>query len=185
MNRRQAVDLTALFVCMAFATIIFTYFQEYRWYFACLTASGVSGLFFLIMAVVDGVNRKSDADIPGEDNYRDLRMIMEAVLLSEEDTELHVWDIYGKTSLVIGRDVKENQVDIDLNESPCAGMVDIEHAVMNYSAGSWYIEDLGSRNGIRIKKVWDKKIYQVSAGAPCRLEQGDILYVGMNRVLLR
>ena len=34
-----------------------------------------------------------------------------------------------------------------------AGTVDSEHAVMNYSNGSWYIEDLDSENGTRAGKI--------------------------------
>lgn len=112
-------------------------------------------------------------------------MITEAVLLSEEDTELMVWDLYGKTASVIGRDVRENQVDIDLGRSAYASMVDIEHAVLNFSTGSWYVEDLGSVNGISVKKAGDGKNYRLSADTPCRVERGDCLYIGLNRLLLR
>ena len=59
-------------------------------------------------------------------------LITEIVLLSEEDTELMTWDLYGKAAMVIGRDVKENQVDIDLGKSSYASMVDIEHAKKAY-----------------------------------------------------
>lgn len=43
--------------------------------------------------------------------------VSEAVLPSEEDTALIIWDMYGKTSMLIECDVKENQVDIDLGKS--------------------------------------------------------------------
>ena len=184
MNRKRATDLTALFVWLTLAVIVYMYLQENKWYGLYLAVSGLLVVFFLVLAVRDGEKGKRNISV-SEEGFSDSGMIVEAVLLSEEDTELHIWDIYGKTALVIGRDVKENQVDIDLSESPCAGMVDMEHAVMNYSAGNWYIEDLGSKNGIRVKKAWDGKVYQISADTPCRLGRGDILYVGMNRILLR
>lgn len=183
MNRKRATDLTALFVWLTLAVIACMYLRESRWYGLFLSVSVLFAMLFLVLAIKDG--RKRNMGVPEEDGYPGSGTIMEAVLLSEEDTELHIWDIYGKTAVAIGRDVKENQVDIDLSESPCAGMVDIEHAVMNYSAGNWYIEDLGSKNGIRIKKVWDEKVYQISADTPCKLERGDILYIGFNRLLLR
>ncbi len=111
--------------------------------------------------------------------------ITELVLLSEEDTELMAWELYGKTSAVIGRDVREAQVDIDLSQSPFASMVDREHAVLNFSAGGWYVEDLGSANGLRLKKAGGGKVYRLSADTPCLLEKGDCLYVGLDRLLLR
>ena len=64
-------------------------------------------------------------------------------------------------------------------------MVEIEHAVLNYSSGNWYVEDLGSQNGICIKKAGDGKRYQLLADTPCRLDPGDCLFIGMNRLLLR
>ena len=106
-------------------------------------------------------------------------------MLSEEDTELMTWDMYGKIAMIIGRDVKENQVDIDLGRSTYASMVNIEHAVLNYSVGNWYVEDLGSTNGISVKKAEDGRVYKLSADTPCRMERGDCLYVGLNRLLLR
>ena len=57
-----------------------------------------------------------------------------------------VWDLYGRTAMLIGRDVGENDVDVNLDNTVYAGMIDVEHAVLNYTAGSWYVEDLNSRN---------------------------------------
>ena len=47
------------------------------------------------------------------------------------------------------------------------------------------MEDLGSANGLRLKKAADGRMYHLSPDMPCRLEKGDCLYVGMNRLLLR
>ena len=96
-----------------------------------------------------------------------------------------VWDMYGKVSLVIGRDVGENQVDVDLSQSSYPGMVDVEHAVLNFSNGNWYIEDVGSNNGISIHKGQANRLYKISANSPCRVESGDILFIGMNKQALR
>ena len=65
-------------------------------------------------------------------------------------------------------------------------MIDVEHAVLNYTAGSWYVEDLNSRNGIAVQKAADGKKYRLSADKPCRLEKGDILFVGgLTRLAIR
>lgn len=47
--------------------------------------------------------------------------------------------------------------NINLQNTEYGGMVDRQHAVLNYAAGQWYIEDLGSRNGVRIQDAKDGK----------------------------
>lgn len=85
----------------------------------------------------------------------------------------------GKISAVIGKDIGENHVDINLNETPYAAMIDVEHAVLNYADGNWYIEDLDSKNGISIQKVGQDKAYKLSALQPCKLDFGDIIFIGV------
>lgn len=177
MNKRRSIDLAIALVCLAVFIITCVYSNQIRIYKIILWLSGLSIFLFFLAAVLEKPAKKRF------DTAK--RKIRELVLLSEEDTELCVWDIYGKTAVVIGRDERENQVDIDLNTSSYASMVEIEHAVMNFSSGNWYIEDLGSKNGIRIKKEGDKKIYQLSSNTPCKVDCGDILYIGFNRLLLR
>lgn len=185
MNRKRAIDLAIMLVSISLLLIALAYPQHIRQRLPLICLSGILAVIFLIMAIKDSRSNieKTAAGWAGESRREALAT--ELVLLSEEDTELCVWDIYGKTAVVIGRDIKENQVDIDLNGSPYASMVEIEHAVMNYTSGSWYVEDLGSKNGIKVKKAMDGKVYQLSADTPCKLECGDIVYVGLNRLLLR
>lgn len=179
------MDLALAFVCLAILGIAWIYQGQVRGHEAISWGAGILAGGFLLLAArrggqgAEGAISKRAGVLPGSPP------ITEAVLLSEEDTELVVWDLYGKASAVIGRDVGENQVDIDLGSGPYASMVDVEHAVLNYSADRWYVEDLGSANGIRVKKAGDARIYRISPDTPCRLEQGDCLYVGLNRLLLR
>ena len=182
--QKRVVDLALAFVCLAIAGIAWLYPAQVGYEEILKWAGGGGGLFFLLLAAVERPRRQTEGGRQNEALPSD-GLVTELVLLSEEDTELQVWDLYGKTAAVIGRDVKENQVDIDLGGSPYASMVDIEHAVLNFSAGNWYVEDLGSANGISVKKAVDKRVYKLSAGTPCRLERGDCLYVGLNRLLLR
>ena len=105
-------------------------------------------------------------------------------LLGEDGSVVHTWELYRKVSAVIGRDYKENRVDIDLGKSAYASMVDIHHAVLNYAEGNWYVEDLGSHNGIAVQKLTDGRKYRLSPGCPCKLQTGDIIIVGMSRLRL-
>ena len=107
------------------------------------------------------------------------KAIDKIILLSKDGDEVFSWDLYGKTSAVIGKDTGDNLVDIDLSKNPYAAMIDVEHAVLNYTAENWYIEDLGSRNGISIQKAGEKKSYKLSSTQPCKLDFGDIISVGM------
>lgn len=115
---------------------------------------------------------------------RSTAKITELVLLSEEDTEVARWDIYGKTGIVIGRDLGENDVDINLNYVADAGLIDVEHAVLNYCLNNWYIEDLGSKNGISILKSEDGRRYKLASDQPCRLEKGDVIYIAFTKLLI-
>lgn len=107
--------------------------------------------------------------------------LTEVVLLGEDNTRLASWNIYGKNGIVIGRDIGENNVTINLDNSTYASMIDIEHAVLNFSEDSWYIEDISEKNGVSIQKK-DGKKYKLSYAKPCKLEKGDIIYIALTRL---
>lgn len=107
--------------------------------------------------------------------------VTELVLLAEDNTRLATWGLYGKNGLVIGRDVGENQVSVNLEETTYASMIDVEHAVLNYSGDAWYIEDISEKNGISVQKA-DGRRYKLAYGKPCKVEYGDIIYVALTRL---
>ncbi len=107
--------------------------------------------------------------------------LTELVLLGEENDRLASWNIYGKNGIVIGRDVGENHVTVNLEDSAYASMIDIEHAVLNYSGDNWYIEDISEKNGVSIQKQ-DGRKYKLAYGKPCKLERGDIIYIALVRM---
>lgn len=107
--------------------------------------------------------------------------LTEVVLLGENNSRLASWNIYGKNGIVIGRDAGENNVTINLNNSTYASMIDVEHAVLNYSGDNWYIEDISEKNGVSIQKR-DGKKYKLTYGKPCKLEKGDVIHVALTRL---
>lgn len=111
------------------------------------------------------------------------KLITELVLLNEKDTPIEYYNMYQKTSLVIGLDIGENNVDVNLINSTYASMIDVEHAVLNYSDGKWYLEDLGSKNGIAVIKS-DGKKYKITSLKPCLVEKGDIIFIGLVKLKL-
>ena len=55
---------------------------------------------------------------------------------------------------------------------------------MNYCNGCWYIEDLDSENGTRVQPMGEEQKYRVSSREPCRVERGDVIYIGLAPVKL-
>ena len=110
--------------------------------------------------------------------------ISKITLLNSNGESILSWELYGRTALVIGKDVGENHVDIDLSESPYAAMIDVEHAVLNYADGDWYVEDLDSKNGISLRKAANSESYKLSSLEPCKLDFGDVIEVGMCQLKL-
>ena len=170
--------IAALFLIMACLLVVLTDWKR-NWYWIALAVLG-AGLHLWTAAREEQTKNKaiqkqwSQAVLPPA-------ALTELVLLSEDNTKIASWNIYGKTGLVIGRDVGENHVNINLNEVTYASMISIEHAVLNYSGDSWYIEDISEKNGVSIEKR-DGKKYKPSYGKPCRLEKGDIIYIALTRL---
>lgn len=180
MNKKRAADMVIMLIFVAIMFIAGIYKEQIKDSFRLMYISGAGAFIFFLLTFKD---RKISMQ-PEKMEQTESGILKEVVLLSEENKELMVWDMYGRTAMVIGRDEKENQVDIDLRTSPYASMVDVEHAVLNFSAGQWFVEDLGSANGISIKKS-DGKLYKIVSGMPCRIERKDCLHVGQNRLLFR
>ncbi|GLC80092.1 hypothetical protein LBYZC6_22060 [Lacrimispora brassicae] len=184
-----------MLVCINFAIFAVTwlYPQEIRNTAAIWGVSIILMPVFLLLAIRDWKFDK-DSKTAGKQTAASQEIqkeipvaggITEIILLSEDNTEIMAWDIYHKVSVIIGRDVGENRVDISLNQSPYASMVDIEHAVLNFAGGNWYVSDLESQNGIRVEKAQDGQVYRIASDVPCRIESGDCLYVGLSRLLFR
>lgn len=110
--------------------------------------------------------------------------ITQISLLNKDGEIVRSWELYGKTAAIIGKDIRENHVDIDLGWTAYAAMVDVEHAALNFAGGNWYVEDLDSENGISVKKFSDDEIYKLSVSQPCKLDLGDIIFIGLCQLKL-
>ena len=152
----------------------------------CLIAVGLMLFCWSLVSLILFLRHPAEpAAVPVAEMEPDLTAgITQLNWLSEKGDILKTWDLFNRTGLVIGRDCKENMVDIDLAQSPYAPLIDIEHAVLNYANADWYIEDLASRNGTQLCKARDGRKYQLTAGEPCKVEIGDIIIVGMTQLEL-
>ena len=110
--------------------------------------------------------------------------LSELVLLSEEDTVVKTWNILGKNSLVIGKKNSEDDIDIDLSDTYFSGTVSDVHAILNYVDGSWYIEDMQSKNGTQIKGFLEDKLYNIKDGQS-KLAKKDYIFIGLNKLQIR
>ena len=99
------------------------------------------------------------------------------VLLNEEGTALMEWGLQRQTSLIIGKGSDKEPVDIDLSGSAVAQMISKQHAVLNYTEKGWYVDDIDSKNGTRVKKASQNAIMDVKLVGAIEVEPGDIIYI--------
>lgn len=182
MNKKRGMDLAIACIWGAIGGIALFYMEEGRIKTLILIISGILAFVFFLLAIGERGTEKGGRSPAFS---RQSGPISELALLNEEGVQIMAWDMYGKVSMVIGRAGKNSLADVDLSQSPYGAMVDEEHGVLNFSGGNWYIEDLGSENGISIKKGQDGKTYRLSSDNPCIVEQGDQILVGMNRLLMK
>lgn len=181
MNGKRFVDIM---ICgMAAAVMILGYLYIDRVDVKRIVMGTEAAAFFVFLFLAardDGKTRKKNKRRKGSAGKKGA--FCSLALLDEDDREISQWNIAGRISLIIGRSTRKEDVDINLMNTEFAGMVDRQHAVLNYAAGRWYIEDLDSANGIRIRKKKDGKIYEISKTQPCAVERGDVLYIGLTKL---
>ncbi len=180
--KKVLINITIIISCITGMVLSYVYLDNSIEKNVSLTTLGIVGVFFLGLAMTDSV-KTGHTERRGYHTGR--TGISEILLLGEDNNITDTWDIYKKTSIVFGRDEGENHVDISLKNTDYAGTVDGEHAVMNYSSGSWYIEDLDSENGTRIQRNGEDKPYRVSSREPCKVEKGDVIYLGLAPLKVR
>lgn len=105
------------------------------------------------------------------------------VLLDEAGKPIKSWDLHGKVSQIIGKAGQDQELDIDLSDCEYSSFIDFQHAVLNFCMDQWYIEDLGSQNGVKVRKVEDGECYKI-IHRPCRVAAGDIIYIANTKLLL-
>ncbi|CAH1189916.1 hypothetical protein PAECIP111893_00014 [Paenibacillus plantiphilus] len=111
--------------------------------------------------------------------------ITKLVLLDEDSESIKEWFIQGEVSLLIGKTTGRSEVDIDLADTEYASLISTQHAVLNYTSGRWYIEDLDSRNGIGIRKSNRSSAVKLESDAPSLIETGDMIYIANTRMLVK
>ena len=111
------------------------------------------------------------------------RGVQRLILLDEDGKPLKSWDLQGRTALIIGKSGQNQEPDIDLFDCAYSSFIDFQHAALNFCLDHWYVEDLDSQNGVKVKKVEDGECYRVIY-RPCKLMAGDVLYIANTKLLL-
>ncbi|WP_124068052.1 FHA domain-containing protein [Clostridium sp. E02] len=143
--------------------------------------SGVVG-FFAVLDLFYQLIHSENNSIKEANNYINSGKPSQLILLNEQEKPIKSWDLAGKTALIIGKNSEEEVIDVDLDECEYSTFIDPQHAALNFCLDVWYLEDLGSQNGVKIKKVEDGACYIVS-NRPCRLSVGDIIYIANTHLL--
>ncbi|MBR3771246.1 MAG: FHA domain-containing protein [Clostridium sp.] len=108
----------------------------------------------------------------------DRSKIHKLCLLNDEHQILKQWELTGKAGLVIGKNTANNQVDVDLGDTALSALISEEHAVLNYTGNSWYVEDFDSEQGTAVQKFLQTDINYLNKSEPVKLEMGDMIYIG-------
>ena len=140
----------------------------------CLLIFAVS---FMVIQYIRTINRLKVKTVDAQVQVG-RKSIENVVLLNEDKRIIKSWNISGKAGLVIGRNIDNNQVDIDLSDLAVYETISEEHAVMNYSNGNWFIEDSDSEWGTGVKKAYENNIHYLNKSEQIRLEPQDYIYIG-------
>lgn len=113
------------------------------------------------------------------------RIIEEIILLDQYDNKLNSWFIKNKSAILIGKNSKNGEVDIDLSKLENSEVISRNHSVLNNTGSSWYLEDLGSSNGTFVLFDESKQKIKIREGRPVKLSYNDVVFIATTKFLLR
>lgn len=167
-----------IFVC-GIVLVVEIFLYEDTWYWILPMAAVVFCMALMLVRLVSSCREKDieEAECFQGEGPRKL------ILLNEQGKPVKSWSLEGKTSLIIGKSGINQELDVDLLDCEYSSFVDFQHAVLNFCMDQWYVEDLESHNGVKVKKVEDGECYRV-LHRPCKVMAGDILYIANTTLLL-
>jgi hypothetical protein len=111
--------------------------------------------------------------------------IKKLILIDEDGVYKKEWNIDGKASLLIGKNTRSNEVDIDLADTEYSYLISKQHATLNFASNNWYLEDIGSSNGVGIKKLSDNIKRKLYKDVPYKLDLGDVIYIANTKLIIK
>jgi len=141
----------------------------------------VAAVSFGVVCFVDLYKRLHRQEVIQDESH-----INSIELVNEDNEIIRNWTIGERISFLIGKNGMDNDVFIDLTSSIYSNLIENNHAVLNYAAGKWYIEDLSSdKSGVSIQKADDNQKYRIVKNTPCELKRGDIIFISKVKLLLK
>ena len=190
MRKNNRIKLTADTVILLSSLILCYVAYSCQWLpawpAAIPTVCAVCGVFAIVdmfYQIAKQGSREAISYSKDKNRARTVEKIERLILLDEQDKPVKSWDMAGRVSIVIGREGGGEDVDVDLEDCAFSSFIDFQHAVLNFCLEQWYVEDLGSQNGVKIRKAEDGECYKVM-GRPCQVAAGDVLYIANTRLLL-
>ena len=107
------------------------------------------------------------------------------ILLSPDGEKEKEWHSGSSMSFLIGKGTVLNPVDIELGDSQYGDLISNEHAVLNFMDGIWYLEDLGSINGVGIRKKGEEYTLRLKPLTSYKVDEGDTIYISKAKILVR
>lgn len=137
------------------------------------------------LADTDNNGKKQDIKNHKDNFNNDRKKVTSLVLLNEQGSVLLEWSLQNKTALIIGKSNGKEIVDVDLSGSAVADMISKQHAVLNYTDNGWYVDDIDSKNGTRVKKKYQSALLDVKLVGAVEVEPGDIIYIANAMLQIR
>lgn len=106
-------------------------------------------------------------------------------LVSQEGGHEKEWHVSGATSFLIGKSTADTDVDIELGDTHYSKYVSNEHAVINFAAGCWYVEDTDSENGVGLRRRNEEVVYRLKPGKPYEICIGDVIHISKAKILVK
>lgn len=178
-RNQMILDILLLLCGAGIVSGILWYMRTQRWMLLLLIAVGACMICVLLSLI-------SSSQMEGKaGNMESLQGqgLQRLILLDAQGKPVKSWNLEGKISLIIGKAGQNQELDIDLSDCEYSSFIDYQHAVLNFSVDQWYVEDLESHNGVKVKKVEDGECYRV-LHRPCKVTAGDVLYIANTRLLL-
>lgn len=179
---KQVFDILIVLCGISFVYFILEEMKTWRFTPVFLVVV-IIGMVWVLFDCVFLYVRKNSEMFSYETETVQTHGIQRLLLLDEDGKPIKSWDLQGRVSLIIGKAGQDRELDIDLADCEYSSFIDFQHAVLNFCMDQWYVEDLGSQNGVKVRKVEDGECYKI-IHRPCRVVAGDVLYIANTKLLL-
>jgi len=171
-----------IILIISVCTYVLFFYVEIAWIRAigAILLTAVVIIWMLVEYAMRFGNRKIK-----KTNTEPAAIIKRLILMNPDGEREKEWHCEGVSSFLIGKGTTINSVDIELGDTQYSEYISNEHAVLNHMQGTWYLEDLGSMNGVGLKKRGEEYTLRLKPGVAYKIDEGDIIYISKAKILVR